>query len=131
MGHSGCLEAHNAARQPLESGAEAPQSGFVATPSGQVVDLEGEPKSLLNTRVQLSIGRQVMAGDIAYETTWKASIRGYHSVLTVNALGQQYEAEIPHDNDKKQAEKAAARCALEANKDLFAEAVAASQMKKD
>merc|ERR1712050_416077 len=95
-----------------------------------VVDPGGEPKSLLNTRVQLSIARSVVSGDIAYETMWKPEIRGFHCVLKVNALDQVFEAEVPHESDKKQSEKAAARVALEANRELFEHCCAAHEAKK-
>lgn len=125
------------------------------TPSA-AVDPEGEPKGLLNSRVQIAVNRPVMAGDIVYETTWNFHTRGYTSILRVKALepspflagaptaegeeaveapvedvlAQVFTAEAPNSTDKRQAEKAAARLALESNKVLFEEALAKREEKK-
>jgi hypothetical protein len=129
--HEAHLTAAEAALNKLD-----PENSTPADPAVPAVDPEGEPKGLLNSRVQVAVSRQICSGDITYDTNWNFVIRGYTCVLTVRALdaenngGQVFTADAPNSTDKRVAEKAAARIALEANKPLFDEALEKREQKK-
>lgn len=115
------LEAHNAAKEGLA------EPGSI----GAALDLEGEPKGLLNQRVQLCARRPLETGDIVYETKWQPVVQGYVSILTLNALdGEIYESDLSCCTDMKQAEKDAARKALEAHQEVFDLAMLEHEEKK-
>jgi len=115
--------------------------GTAGDPPPGGVDPNGEPKGLLNRHVQLAIARPVEKADIVYETKWRHDLNGYHCILKINALrifqedggdgAQVHESELGGNfKDQKQAEKSAARQALEANATEFAVAQAAHEAKK-
>lgn len=96
----------------------AAQEGGAAT----TVDPQGEPKGLLNRYIQIAIGRPVATGDVVYETKWQGT--GYVCTVSLNAMDagaglHVYTSDLPNCRDQKQAEKDAARKALEANAEEF------------
>jgi len=134
--HEAHLQGAEAALASGNADLENPET-LGASPPPVAVDLEGEPKGLLNSRVQIAVERQIVSGDIIYETTWNFAIRGYQCTLHVKALEpaddpgvQAYTAEVSGSTDKRQSEKAAARLALEANRAVFEEAVEKREQKK-
>jgi len=100
------------------------------------VDPAGEPKSLLNRQVQLALARPIEKADIVYETKWRHDLNGYHCVVKINALDggdgtQAHESDLSGNfKDQKQAEKSAARQALETNATEFAAAQEAHEARK-
>lgn len=106
-----------------------------ATTSGAAssVSCGEDPKSMLNTRLQLALGRPVAAGDIVYKTDWNYMNNTYECNLKIVGLSDVetvYVSDIPNCMDKKAAERDAARKALEANVEHFEAAVAKREQEK-
>lgn len=119
--------------------AHAAGSGAAGAPSADgaaaALDPMGEPKGLLNQFVQLTTGRPVAVGDVVYETQWRSDLRGYVSVVKLNALDggagtHAYASDLLNCTDAKQAEKSAARKALEVHAAEFEAAKAVHEQKK-
>lgn len=130
----GAMEAHSAGIGAPPHPVSTPAAAAPADGGVTAVDPYGEPKGWLNRQVQLVCGRPLAKEDVVYETTWKPELGGYICVLKLNGIDEGtglcvYESDAP-TKDQKQAEKSAARIAIEANKETFEAAKALHDSKK-
>lgn len=128
-----------AAEEGLELGGTvaediiASEDAAASTPSAASTLFGEDPKSMLNTRLQLAMGRPVCAGDIVYKTDWNYINNTYECNLKIVGLSggdTVYVSDIPNCLDRKAAERDAARKALEANAEHFEAAVAKREQEK-
>lgn len=136
-GSASMAPSHARALQALSTSSTVPSAKAMQKINvAAAIDPNAEPKGLLINCLTVLLDRAPPPGDIVYDCRQNGETKAWTCTLTLksmlseNGTPQTHTVEVPLGEDKRAAEKAAAKMALQANKTRFEQARAVHEMKK-